>query len=903
MASYLENPNVQYNVPVQTAPLQSLVDVGIKKQSLYNDNVQRIQSQIDQTAALPVSRDVDKQYLDTSLANLGTELKKLNTADFSQMQVTNSVAGMTARISKDKNIRAAVYSTTHDQENQGLMDDDRKKGTLTPDNEFHYQKQRQEYLNSTDLGRTFNGKYIPNFDVFKFAKETFDAVKPDGYTIEQIFATNADGTIQVDKHNNPIYSPVMVTMSKEGRFPEKVRQTLAQIFADPRVGQQLNITGQYNYRNYDGESLASLVDKRKNESLAAIKEKMAELNLQKNTGKNVSKELEALQGVLNSKSTYYDQYKQLTSTNPDGIRGALYADDINDRYTTMFGQIKEEHKTVENPGWNQNFKMLKEKNDQYNNDRNYALAVKRLDSEDKWKALDYQQRERLALLKKKGEGNLDDAKPEKDDEPGSFSAKSQVEDLVKTSVDKFASTADEFIYNTSFADIPSNKAKFDKLMAENRGNKPFVIKTMLDNAAKANGEDPTSYRARWADKSATQYNLNSNTATPQMKNAYQETMASKKEMEDITTMQSLVKKDVENAINKKYNKTSILNSITPVKGIVNGKEVNLNQQDLYDLAIIAKGMGGGLANEDLTKASKLALNRLTVRGKDKETVDQLITELSGGANRSFFKDSWQSTFGGGFKPTKIDLSSVTKLVSQINGEQFKEELNLENDMYSRIFHLQPNLKMNIMPSKESDAKAQKENIARLATTYANNKNNLASDFSSFYEEMQNKDAIFEAHIIPTTKGGAPMVSISVGGPKLKGGNMIVTEEEAANLGIETDKLYEPKEITSLKNRISVRNGQSSMGDPSKASTYTSGDIALDSHIGDFPSLSGSKYNVKVNYIQSNGKYYPYVYFTDGTRTTLQQLEGNENLQTSVKSLKEIMTPGMAEIALSQNSNK
>ncbi|MEI6186871.1 MAG: hypothetical protein WCP46_00015 [Alphaproteobacteria bacterium] len=904
MASYLENPNVQYNAPVQTAPLQSLVDVGMRKQALYNEGVQRIQSQIDETSALPVSRDVDVQYLNTSLANLGTELKKLNTADFSQMQVTNSVAGMTSKIAKDKNIQAAVYSTLHDQKNQADMEEDRKKGTLTPDNEFHYQKQKQEYLNSTDLGRQFNGKYVPNFDIFKFAKETFDAVKPDGYTIEQIYATNADGSIQVDKNKNPIYSPLMVTMTKEGRFPAKVKETLAQIFSDPRVSQQLNITGQYNYRNYDGESLVKLVEKRKNESLAAVKEKMAELNLQKNAGKDVSKEIETLQGVLNNKSTYYDQYKEIATTNPDSIRGALYTDDVNDRYTTMFGQMKEEHKTVENPGWNQNFKMLKEKNDQANNDRNYLLAKQKADSEEKWRMLDYQQKERLAILKKKGNGLLDDTKAEKDDIPGTYNPQSQVEDLVTTAVDSFATTADEFIYNTSFANLPSNKATFDRLMAKNPGDKAFVIKTMLDGTAKANGEDPISFRARWADKSATEYNLNSSTATPQMKNAYVETMEAKRQMEEITTMQSVAKKTVEAKLEEKYGKNSIINSITPIKGIVNGKELNLTKQDIYDLAIVTKGLGGGIGNEDLKKASNLALNRLTARGRDKETVNQLVTELTNGANRSFTQDSWQYSFGEGFKPTKIDLSSIASVASKIDSEQFKTESDEENKIYSKIFHLQPNLKMNIMPVKAEEAAAQKENIKRLATTYDDNNNNLSSDFKTFFKEMDSKGAIFEAHVIPSSKGGAPMVSISVGGSKISHGNMIITEDEAANIGVDVNKLYEPKQITSLKNIISSRNGWSSQEDPSKKSTYTSGHATFDSHLGDFPSLANSKYNVKVNYIQSsNGMYFPWAYITDGKRTVLQQLEGNENLQVSLETLKQIMTPGMAELALSQNSNK
>ena len=102
MATFSDTRPLQYGEFVQTMPYQEANQLGLYKQQLYDQNIQKIYSGIEQTAALPLTRDVDKQYLQESLNNLQTSLKKLNTADFSRNQVVNSVAGMTSKIAKDK---------------------------------------------------------------------------------------------------------------------------------------------------------------------------------------------------------------------------------------------------------------------------------------------------------------------------------------------------------------------------------------------------------------------------------------------------------------------------------------------------------------------------------------------------------------------------------------------------------------------------------------------------------------------------------------------------------------------------------------------------------------------------------------------------------------------------------
>src|SRR5690349_14524264 len=134
MASFLDQP-YKFNSFVQTTPVEDMIKVGMTKQAQYDEGIQRIQGWIDENAALPVAREVDKGYLQGMLNNLGTELGKVTTADFSNVQLQKSIGGMASKISKDPNILAALESTNNMRNQSQQMAADEQKGTLTPDNE------------------------------------------------------------------------------------------------------------------------------------------------------------------------------------------------------------------------------------------------------------------------------------------------------------------------------------------------------------------------------------------------------------------------------------------------------------------------------------------------------------------------------------------------------------------------------------------------------------------------------------------------------------------------------------------------------------------------------------------------------------------------------------------------
>ena len=87
--------------------------------------------------------------------------------------------------------------------------------------------------------------------------------------------------------------------------------------------------------------------------------------------------------------------------------------------------------------------------------------------------------------------------------------------------------------------------------------------------------------------------------------------------------------------------------------------------------------------------------------------------------------------------------------------------------------------------------------------------------------------------------------------------------------------------------MNFNNNQTSAQDPSKVSTYVSGDSYYDKT--DFPGMKGNtNFDVQANIQFSNGKYYPFLYISDGkTPPKVKQLDGDENLENLLLTLQSV----------------
>jgi len=515
MASFTDQ-TPQFNPYVQQLPVEAMVKVGMEKQQRYDQGVQKIQASIDNVAGLDVYKDSDKQYLQSQLNQLGSKLKTVAAGDFSNYQLVNSVGGMATQIGKDENIQNAVGSTAWYRKERARLDKDAEAGISNPANIDNFDKQASKWINSDTVGERFSGTYKKYFDVDKFTKETFDAVKPDGYTFEQLYLTDANGNPRKDKNGKPIFSPVATKLEQEGRFPAKVRETLNHIMSDPRVSQQLQISGEYNYKGYDATALGKKVIALKDQKHKSYVNSLAELNLKKTASKGDVTQTESIDSQIaaleSNMSQSDDQYKTLfdnINKNPDGVRGYLYSDEVKNQYTSMYSYMKESRTSSENVGWRAEWDMQKERNDMAMKNATltyqYASLKQAREEGDKNRA----NAVRIASMKGKGTGIDTDGDGIPDLFPtdgatakglptDNINVVKNFEDKYHNAVETAGAATDNLLFATVFNDA-GNQARYNKLVkALGAGREQEAKKILIDNIAKTTKEDSSEFRARWS---------------------------------------------------------------------------------------------------------------------------------------------------------------------------------------------------------------------------------------------------------------------------------------------------------------------------------------------------------------------------------------------------------------------
>jgi hypothetical protein len=229
-----------------------MVKVGMQKQAQYDQGIQKIQSEIDNIAGLDVSRDLDKNYLQTKLNDLGDKLTFYAAGDFSNFQLQNSVSGMTKQLVKDPVIQNAVSSTGWARKQKEKIEKAKSDGTWSIENEDLYNEQYSKWLNGTEPGEKFSSEYIPYRDVYKKLREIAKDVGVDESLVQNLF--NPDGSV----------NKVMIETYSKGRDPNKIYEAFM-TGLDQSDYRQLAITGRYKYKGYGNEDLIGVLQKSNDE--------------------------------------------------------------------------------------------------------------------------------------------------------------------------------------------------------------------------------------------------------------------------------------------------------------------------------------------------------------------------------------------------------------------------------------------------------------------------------------------------------------------------------------------------------------------------------------------------------------------------------------------------------------
>lgn len=918
MASFLDNIP-KFNPYVQQLPVEAMVQVGMAKQQAYEQNVTKIQTQIDNVAGLDILRGVDKKYLQSKLNELGNKLTTLASGDFSNFQLVNSVGGMTNQIAKDDLVKNAVSSTTWYRDQRKKIQKDIDDGKSDPSNIYNFDKQASVWLNSDKVGESFSGQYTPHFDIFKFAKETFDAVLPDGYSFDQIYQLGADGKPLKDKSGNLIYSTTMTRLEKEGKFPKKVQETVAQIFSDPRVSKQLNISGEYNYRNYDENALLQKIGNQKQTLINDYSEKIAELNARKKFGEDVQEQIDVYQQRLDTVNENYDSLVETVKVNPDAVRGLLYKEDVNSRYVTMFGQIKSKEQVMANPAWQAQFDMQKEANAQ----SRWAQTEQRQRlefSEDmayKWKKLE--QDKDLAMLSlsikgKKGAGLPEDvSRFEQGNQFSDIDVIRLAEKDYDDAAQNFTKGSIGFIWdNAGWSELPRNKKAYDNLIKSGKSADEAKY-TLIKSVADAQNVPLEEFVSKYVNGAVTKYNTlteEQKRKNPELVDQYNNFKKTEKAWKSQQVIKQSIDAQTEQLYGSEFIKDDVTKNIKEQKIKYNGKDWTLTKDDQYDLALYLEGnisslgtLGG--VDEGVRRAGKAAKARLDARGKG-ELADGIIYENLGrrayyGGPVTAIRDAFADiaglknvyrTFryaGDSTNPFKQSES----LFEKIHNSKFAETLKGKAEVIRKAYNIMPNLKAPIFTGDGETDKDLLYNVKRWAGEYSTKgggRINASGDFGDFRKligDVSDPSKITLSAQPTLGPDGDVRVEVVAYDPSnlSRKGGMTLQPDEAIKLGIDINSLYESRDVSTLRNLINYNKGQSSKGSPAEKSTYIQGDTYYDNN--DFVGLRNSGYNAKGNFIYSNGQYYPYIYVTDGQRSKVRQLTGSPNLGAAVSALLEI----------------
>jgi hypothetical protein len=945
MASFTDK-SFQFNPYIQELPVQEMVQVGMQKQAQYNQGVQKIQNYIDRVAGVDVYLDVDKQYLQSKLGELGNNLRTVAAGDFSNQQLVNSVAGMTSQISKDQLITNAIGSTARYRSGLSKIQKDIDEGKSNPANVKNFQKQAQPWLSSTKPGQVFNGAYNPHFDIMKFAKEQFDAVKPGKWSFDQLYDTDAEGNykfnIVKDKKGNVIRqelipSKYMVRMEKEGRLPAEVKATLGQIFSDPRVTKQLQITGEYNYGNIDEKGLSDMVYAQRDTRTADYNDKIAELTLRKtlektNEGKElIQEQIDKLETNIESINSSYDKIAQEAYKNPDYVRGYLYKESSLDNLQGMFGSVKVTKQAMESPLYQANFKEFQEANRMKEAAADLKYKYDALAQADELARLARENDLRIATLKaasgkkKPGTGDgLDDERGlERAENPSSINVIMNGEQVKTNAANDMLTTGNELVWNGFFANNPKNIEQLSKLVGPQR-TKEQAIELMLRNAANQKKQPYVDFITYWSDKVVNELKTKPGGVPPLLADAYQLFKKKQKTFQSIAQesadVDTQVAKEVGSDLLKVINDVDVKD--TPMK--FQGKDVIVTKEDFYDLALYAKGnvtVGGYFDDKVHKENAKAAEARLNSRGKAfliPTVLDKFATSTL--SPSGILKD-WKTTIRQGVEvlpftddvylrnpkgwqvnlDTKGDFeNNFKKLYKVIDTEASAKALTRKAELLQNTSFFKPDVKMPILTGDPETNRQTFNDIRRWTLEYGKSAKNLASsdELKGMLDVIGGDlaDISFEAKTV-TGPGGKKVIQVS--GTDLKNnksGSIVIADDEARNgLNIDVSGLYEPDEVTNVRRAIRRSPlGSTTTLDAGDVSTYLKQNGSYFEKF-EFPRMIGNpNYDMQANIVKSGDMYYPYVYVaTANGKRVVKQLDGDPNLENLIAKIK-ILGPEFAQ---------
>jgi hypothetical protein len=354
MASFTDTNIPKFNPYVQQLPVEAMVQVGMSKQKQYEEGVTKIQTQINNIAGMDVMRDVDKNYLQSKINQLGNDLTTVAAGDFSNFQLVNSVGGMATQISKDKYVQNAVGSAARYRKEAALMEKARAEGKSSQANIYDFGTKANAWLESDKLDESFNGRYTQYIDVKKKAMEAIKQLHPNLTQYDIPFEVK-DGKVNTAK-----IADAMQRYKIEGIDENQIKQAINASFSPDDIN-QLSIDAKYQFRDVTPDQLVNLATSNYNFQKTDAKKSLDLLIKQRGTITDptslseINKYIEQYEVFLGKDGKpgkvdeeYLENLKNATD-NPDGVKLSIYKDGFIKEFANGFTWKTQVEELMTNP--------------------------------------------------------------------------------------------------------------------------------------------------------------------------------------------------------------------------------------------------------------------------------------------------------------------------------------------------------------------------------------------------------------------------------------------------------------------------------------------------------------------------------------------------------------------------
>jgi hypothetical protein len=375
MASWTDNIP-QFNPHVETLPVDAYISVGMAKQVQYERGLEQIKGAVSQISGLPVAREIDKQYVSQALKAMQDGIRNSNTTDFGNTQLVNQIQGAASKIVSDPIVQKSLSSAVKIKNGYSQLEEAKKGGKSSVQNEWAYNSQVQSFMNSQDLNEEFRGNYTPYVDVLDEFRTIFKETFPD-----EALAQNP--VIKYDEKGRMI--SVIDETTKKEISPEKVRRVWNIVKSRPEVANQLQIDGEFRYRNYTPDQLHKYVTENAKANIEYLNDRIKDIQLRAATDASsdavaLTNEIKGIRTQMAEAQKAYEEIANIVKDNPNAAKSYLYNTDFTNNLIGAFSYSQTSSKILDSPiydAWMKNEKFELELN-QFEENKRHNKATEEI---------------------------------------------------------------------------------------------------------------------------------------------------------------------------------------------------------------------------------------------------------------------------------------------------------------------------------------------------------------------------------------------------------------------------------------------------------------------------------------------------------------------------------------------